>query len=673
MLSVEALDKIHSCLDLLIKYNKIEKKSSLKETYNSILNIYNLERNDPEMWKMIHDHKILSLFQMEKQSGIQGITLAKPQSVDDLATLNSVIRLMASDKSAEAPLSKFARFRNNINEWYKEMDKYGLTKEEQKILEPILLPSAGICESQEGFMQLVQIPECGGFDLAWADRLRKSIAKKQPKEYNQLTEEYFQVMKEKGLSYNLCNYVWNVLVATSRGYGFNKSHTLAYSLLALQEMNLAYNYPIIYWNTACLITDSGGINGQTDYTKLAQSINKIRQEGIKVSLPNINRSDLSFEPDEDNDQIMFGLKALTNINDDFVETIKANRPYTSIVDFINKVNPKKPAMIALIKAGAFDQFCSRQEAMIQYLWITCNKKQRITLQNMSALIKYKLLPNKEEINIAKRVFEFNRYLKANFANKLLPESYTLDSRAIDFLNEINYVNILAYGDVPEYYILIKEWDKVYQSYMDIIRDWIAKNKEKILKDLNTEIFMEEWNKYGFGNISSWEMEALCFYYHDHELSNIHNDQYNFSDFFKLPEEPEIDYTFKRSGAIIPIYKLHKIAGTCIAKNKDKGLVYLLTTTGVVTVRFRKEYFSLFDRQIFRRNVDGTKTIIERSWFKRGRMIMVQGIRRGEEFVAKKYNSSNLHQLYLITKVNNDGTLELQSERAKGEEENDEGD
>ena len=57
------------------------------------------------------------------------------------------------------------------------MELYGLTKEEQKILEPILATSYGICESQEKFMTLVQIPECGGFDLNWADRLRKSIAK----------------------------------------------------------------------------------------------------------------------------------------------------------------------------------------------------------------------------------------------------------------------------------------------------------------------------------------------------------------------------------------------------------------------------------------------------------------------------------------------------------------
>lgn len=220
VLSVEALDKIHTCLDLLIKQNYIQPEATLKNTYEKIIGIYNLERENQKMWKMVWEHKINALFQMEQQSGIQGIALAKPTSVDDLATLNSVIRLMAPEKGAEQPLHKFARFKHNIQDWYDEMDNYGLTKEEQKILEPVLLTSNGICESQEGFMQLVQIPECGGFDLTFADKLRKSIAKKNPAEYEKLTKQYFENMREKNLSEHLCNYVWNVLVATSRGYGF---------------------------------------------------------------------------------------------------------------------------------------------------------------------------------------------------------------------------------------------------------------------------------------------------------------------------------------------------------------------------------------------------------------------------------------------------------------------
>ena len=148
-LSIEACDKIQVCLDLLVKYRYIEDKGCLKDTYESAIGIYNLERNEPEMWKMLWEHKIQSCFQMEKDSGVQGIALTHPQSVDDLATLNSVIRLMAQEKGGEQPLNKYARFKKDISLWYKEMDFYGLTKEEQEILEPVLKISYGMCESQE--------------------------------------------------------------------------------------------------------------------------------------------------------------------------------------------------------------------------------------------------------------------------------------------------------------------------------------------------------------------------------------------------------------------------------------------------------------------------------------------------------------------------------------------
>ena len=211
------MDKIHTCIDLLCEYGYAERKPTLKETYENLIGIYNLERDDKEMWKMVWNHDIQSLFQMEKQSGIQGIALTKPESVDDLATLNSVIRLMAQEKGAEQPLNKYARFKKDISLWYKEMRDYGLTPEEQKLLEPILKISYGMCESQERFMQLVQLPECGGFSLTWADGLRKAIAKKNPEAYMELEKEYFKETNNKNLSQNLCNYVWNVLVATSRG------------------------------------------------------------------------------------------------------------------------------------------------------------------------------------------------------------------------------------------------------------------------------------------------------------------------------------------------------------------------------------------------------------------------------------------------------------------------
>ena len=221
LLSVEAADKIHTCLDLLVEQGYIPAGKNLRETYMNALNVYKIERTDDKMWDMVQNHEIVSLFQMEQQSGVRGIALTHPKSVDELAVLNSVIRLMATEKGAESPLDKYTRFRNIPDAWDKEMKMYGLTDEERAILHRELDISNGLSITQEQFMQLVQLPECGGWDLQFADKLRKSIAKKNPKEYEELEAKFFERVKEQKLSEKFCNYVWKVEIALSRGYGFN--------------------------------------------------------------------------------------------------------------------------------------------------------------------------------------------------------------------------------------------------------------------------------------------------------------------------------------------------------------------------------------------------------------------------------------------------------------------
>ena len=102
----------------------------------------------------------------------------------------------------------------------------------------------------------------------------------------------------------------------------------------------------------------------------------------------------------------------------------------------------------------------------------------------------------------------------------------------------------------------------------------------------------------------------------------------------------------------------------------KSIVTLLTVEGVVNVKFTKEFFAMFDRQISQRDATGTKHIVERSWFNRGSMIVVTGMRRGDEFVSKKYSATPGHQLYKIDSVLANGNITLRAERAQGESEED---
>lgn len=218
LLSIEALDRIRACLDLLVKYGYIDATNkSLKEIYEETIGIYNIEREDPKMWELLYNHKVQSLFQMEQDSGIKGIALTKPQTVEELAAINSVMRLMALEKGREQPLETFAKRKTNPLIWEKEMLAYGLDDEERQWLHKWLDVSYGICETQETLMSMLQEPEIGGHSLLFADKVRKAIAKKKPEEFLECQKFYYKTAEEKGLSEKLVHYTWNVIFAASRG------------------------------------------------------------------------------------------------------------------------------------------------------------------------------------------------------------------------------------------------------------------------------------------------------------------------------------------------------------------------------------------------------------------------------------------------------------------------
>ena len=721
-LSVEAMDKIHNCIDLLCDYGYAERKATLKETYESLIGIYKLERDDPKMWEMVWNHEIQSLFQMEKQSGIQGIAALHPTSVDDLATLNSVIRLMAQEKGGEIPTEKLARFKKNPHLWDEEMDKWGLSAEEKKLLHEELDTSYGICESQEGFMQLVQREECGGFNLTWADRLRKSIAKKNPKEFDQLTEEYFANMKEKGLSENLCKYVWKVLVAYSRGYGFNKSHTLAYSLIALQEMNLAYKYPIMFWNCACLISDSGGNEEDideiedagaedeiyynemeefsaddsdddiessyeeedcdgypaqvvkmkdgkkkkkvktTNYGKIASAIGKIKMTGVTIAPPDINKSTYTFSPDIENNSIRYGLSGINKIGKDLVKAIMDNRPFSSIEDLTSRVKINKPQVINLIKSGSFDFLGDRVEVMKDYIASVSGAKKRLTLQNLKMLIDFGLIP--DEYDLERRVYNFNKYVKKM---KLDNSYYGLDNIALNFLEKYFDIDKLVPSEETEsgFKILQSNWDKIYKKHMDIIRPFIQKNQADLLEKVNTQLMSDVWDKYCIGTLSKWEMDSISCYIHEHELKGIDMHPYEIEDFFEMSEKPTIDRYIPIKGKMVPLFKLCRIAGTVLDRDKSKKTVTLLTVNGVVTVKIYGGVFAQYDKQISERGADGKKHVIEKSMFTRGNKIIVTGIRQEDSFLAKTYSKTPHHKVEQIVEIK-DGKLVIKKERVETE-------
>lgn len=690
-LVTEISDKIITCFELLMK-DKVIPEDTLRNTYNKYIHPEVMDTTDVRLWEHLAAGDVLDVFQFSTGVGLAIAKKLKPSNPMEMTAANAMMRLM-SEKDKESQQDRYYRIQHQgIGVFDAEMKRHNLPPAMIELMHHHCDQYFGCCPIQEQMMEILM--DAAHFTLGEANAARKIVAKKQMDKIPSLKKQVYEKVDNEIVA----DYLWEIAVAPQLGYAFSLNHSLPYSFVGMQTIYLAMNFNPIYWDTACLIVNSGSLEDNsedelvdiyepeggdlasgmtfidlpdkktkirrtaaTDYGKIAKAIGDIMSAGIKVSLANINRSDFGFAPDVEHNQILFGLKGMLNVGDDVVAAIIANRPYSSPKDFLNKVKPSKQTMISLIKGGAFDEMEDRKFVMAWYIWETCDKKSRLTLQNMGGLIKHGLLPEKTEEQImARRVYEFNRYLKA--VCKAGADKYKLDSRAMDFIIEIGHEELIDSSCCMS----AKDWDKkVYQSYMDVFRNWIAADKESILNALNNKIFMEDWEKYAKGSISAWEMEALCFYYHEHELQHIKKDRYGFVNFFSLPEEPVIEKTFRKGGKDIHIFKLNRICGTCIAKNKTKSTVTLLTTDGVVNVKFRKEYFTLFDKQISERGADGVKHVVEKSWFNRGNMIVVTGIRSGDDFISKKYASTGGHQLYKIEQILPDGELVLKDSRYQG--------
>ena len=272
-----------------------------------------------------------------------------------------------------------------------------------------------------------------------------------------------------------------------------------------------------------------------------------------------------------------------------------------------------------------------------------------------------LLSAKNIAAAIKQVFNFNKGLKKDC-------KYNADYFALDGVYYKFYIKFFNEDNIEpidnKLCLNKKIWKKEYDSVMSAAKQYITDNQQELLDKLNNKMLKDAWNKYAAGTISHWEMESLGMYYHKHELTNIDNSLYDIVDYTKLDRTPIVDYTFKRNGVEIPIFKTFKIAGTVIAKDEMHSQITLLTTTGVVEVKMSKEYFSQYNKRISEVRPDGTKKIMEQGFFQRGTMLVCNGIRRGDTFVLKAYKRKGnvQHQLYKITKVNKDGTIEMTNNR-----------
>ena len=645
-LVTEVQQELVECIQMLQEHGLIEKNLSLREAYDKYLAPESLPLEDDKLWDAIDSGTIMKIFQFDSQVGSQGIKAIQPRSVEELTAVNALIRLMAED-GQESPLEKYVKQKNNPQIWINEMDNYGLTKAEQNSLKKYLEESYGICYSQEQLMLILMDTDICSFSMEDANAARKLISKKLMDKIPKLKEQVHNAAKSCALG----NYVWDIVVKPSLGYSFARVHGYSYSLIACQCAYLATYFPRVYWNTACLRVDAGiEEEASTSYDKIAKAVGNMTTHGIKVKPVDINLSSYFFEPDEEHNAILYGLKSLNGVGGEVIESIIQKRPYTSLQDFLDKTNSNKTVTLSLIKAGAFDQFGDRKEVLAQYLRQISEPKKRLTMQNFKGLIDNDLVS--QELTFQKRLFIFNKALRTN---KKVDDMYAINYNYYDFYEKFFDIDLLEpIGNTLG--IKQKTWQKLYTKAMEPAKKYLQEHQQEMLNKYNNILFQEQWNKYAVGNESTWEMDSMGYYYHEHELAKVKQSWYNIYEYDSLPDEPEVEYTFKRNGREIPIFKTCRIMGTVIGKNNTKATVNLLTVgSGVVTVKFDLDYFAKYNRRISE-NVDGINKQMESGWFLKGEKLVINGYKRGGMFKAKAYRKSSSKQLYRITEIRDDGTM-----------------
>lgn len=677
MLTVEAADKIHRTMDYLLENGKIKDEGSLKKTYYKWVHPDVLDYKTPDMWDILPT--IYSVFQFDTPISTKALSATHPHSVMDLSAANSLLRLMP-DNADETPIDRYIRYKQSKDTWLKDTTDFGLNKDEQNILWKYLADAYGMADSQEKVMRLSMDEHTAGYTLKEANKLRKSIAKKDEKLQAEAKQLFFDCCERQGTREIFADYIWNVVFAASMGYSFSQLHSYSYSIIALQELNLNYYYPRVYWNCACLSVEASGTDEEntssTDYGEMAKAIYKMKKYGVGVHAPSINDSNIDFTPREKDSAILFGLGGIAGINIDISRQILSNRPYTSFTDFYNKNAYKgslvtKSKFIQLIKAGCFDEFePDRRVVMRQYFILSTPNVTSLAMNNIGQ-IKAARVPIPKSIigpynfrkYVCSRQFKFGPHPK--FKSKTL---YWLDDMAQRYFNA-RCKNSLTEGadywfdsDAENWVVVDKSLEKLLAPSMETLKDYI-----------NTPEFLDKFNKARAKqsmiesvdglDVNRWSFQSCAFYSQEHELANVDLAKYSISHFSDLPEEPQfVERSFgKRSWKQ---FELSAICGTVIGRTDSHHLVTILTPDNeVVNVKMNDGAFAHYKAQLSTVNPDGTKTVIEKSWLERGSLLICCGYRRGtDEFVTKKYKSSIFpSQLMKIISING-SDIEIQTER-----------
>ncbi|PYY08804.1 MAG: DNA polymerase III subunit alpha [Acidobacteria bacterium] len=318
----------------------------IEQTRGQKMSLEAIPLADQETYERVFHKGLTSgVFQFESHGMRDVLRRYQPNSIGDLTALNALYR--------PGPIQG-----GMIDDFIER--KHGRRKIEYELpeLKEILAETLGVIVYQEQVMQIAN--RLAGYSLGEADLLRRAMGKKKPEEMAQQRERFVQGSVQRGYPPRKIEKIFD-LMAQFAGYGFNKSHSAAYALLAYHTAYLKTHYPVAFM--AALLTS---VTGTTD--DVVKYINECREMGIAVEPPDINVSDATFTPH--GAAIRFGLAAVKNVGLNAIESIVAGRKklgrYTSIFEFCESVDLRllnKRVLESLIKSGAMDGFGRRAQLM----------------------------------------------------------------------------------------------------------------------------------------------------------------------------------------------------------------------------------------------------------------------------------------------------------------------
>lgn len=328
----------------------------IEENYGKKISFEKFDYNDPDVLKMFARADTLGVFQFESSGMRAFLKELKPDEFSDLVAANALFR--------PGPMKQIPKFVGSKH------DKSKISYLHPK-LEPILKSTYGCIVYQEQVMQIVQ--QIGGYSLGRADIVRRAISKKKMKVmeeerknfiYGNVEEEVSGAIAN-GVDEKTANEIYDLIIDFA-DYAFNKSHSVAYSVVAYRTAWLKYYYPREFMAAQTSTYTN-------DIKQVSLYIEEIKRLGIEILPPNINYSFKNFTVEDG--KIRFGLKAVKNVGNNLIDVIvkaRDNGKFKSLKDFVDRINAidksalNKRAVESLIRCGAMDDFSGNRA---QYLAI----------------------------------------------------------------------------------------------------------------------------------------------------------------------------------------------------------------------------------------------------------------------------------------------------------------